>query len=410
MANEREYQGVQIGGRVPQRILGNRDLSAFQNYVQTRNQMWDEAIKQKSAIDVALGQIKLNSAEDKWKYDYGKKIQQRIDAAAQFGDYSRALDTAVLEAGKAVSSPEITGRIRANENYEKAKQEVTARNDINSITKERWLDQNKYHYEDTYDDDGNIVGGTDWQSSWNPVRRVQIEKLITLAGQLASPTRRSTSSQTSNSMSDEQGIGGKTEQGGSDGLHSVKLFTASSSDSSISRETLTKEKLDEVYNELFKLDPDNMNSLIQDYDDVKWKISKLKTKLNESTNEEEKTNIQNEIDGYSADIYDKDGNPLPVKDYMLSKVGLITKNMAYDNLSTSSKSSNNTGKGLRYTTKAQYANGGGSETNNEFEPLPTVGGTYQSSPSSGGYGYGKYQFGLNVNETTDNLSKAGMFK
>ena len=54
MANEREYQGIQIGGKVPQRILGNRDLSAFQNYVQARNQMWYDAIKQKSAIDVSL--------------------------------------------------------------------------------------------------------------------------------------------------------------------------------------------------------------------------------------------------------------------------------------------------------------------------------------------------------------------
>lgn len=408
MANEKEYQGIQIGGRVPQRILGNRDLSAFQNYVTTRNQMWDEAIKQKSAIDVALGQIKLNSAEDKWKYNYGKKIQQRIDEAAQFGDYSRALDTAVLEAGKAVSSPEITGRIRANENYEKAKQEVAARNDINSITKERWLDQNKYHYEDTYDDDGNIVGGTDWQSSWNPVRRVQIEKLITLAGQLAAPTKRSTSTQTSTSISDEQGIGGNAEEGGSNGLRSVKTGSASSSGSSMTRETLTKEKLDEVYNALFKLDPDNMNSLIQDYDDVKWKIGKLKTKLDRTTDETERQNIQNEINGYGADVYDKDGNPLKLKEYMLSKVGLITKNMAYDNIGTSSQSSNSTTKGLRYTTKVGY--GSGSESTEGFSPLPDTGGTFQSAPSSETSSNYKFNFGLNVGQTTTNLENVKVFK
>lgn len=172
MANEREYQGVQIGGRVPQRYLGKRDLSGLQHYIDVRNQRWDEAIKQKSAIDVALGQLKLNSAEDQWKYEYGKKIQKRIDDAAQFGDYSTALDTAILEAGKAISSPEVIGRIRANESYEKAKQEVDARNDIGAATKEAWRLSNKYHYEDTYDDDGNIVGGTDWTNAWKPVSEV----------------------------------------------------------------------------------------------------------------------------------------------------------------------------------------------------------------------------------------------
>ena len=172
MANEREYQGIQIGGKVPQRILGNRDLSAFQNYVQARNQMWDDAIKQKSAIDVALGNLKLNAAEDKWKYDYGRRIQKKIDDAAQFGDYSRALDTAVLEAGKAVSSPEVMGRIRANEQYEKAKQEVDTNGNISALTKKAWNLDNKYHYQDTYDDEGNIVGGSEWNTSWKPVEEV----------------------------------------------------------------------------------------------------------------------------------------------------------------------------------------------------------------------------------------------
>ena len=172
MANLKQYQDVQIGGYIPQRILGQRDLSPLQNYVQARNQMWEDTIKQKSAIDVALGNLKLNAAEDKWKYDYGRRIQKKIDEAAQFGDYSRALDTAVLEAGKAVSSPEVMGRIRANEQYEKAKQEVDTNGNISALTKKAWNLDNKYHYQDTYDDEGNIVGGSEWNASWKPVEEV----------------------------------------------------------------------------------------------------------------------------------------------------------------------------------------------------------------------------------------------
>lgn len=41
------------------------------------------------------------------------------------GDYGDALDTAILEAGKAVKSPEVMGRIRANEAYEKRNKKLS---------------------------------------------------------------------------------------------------------------------------------------------------------------------------------------------------------------------------------------------------------------------------------------------
>lgn len=380
MANEREYQGVQIGGRVPQRYLGKRDLSGLQHYIDVRNQRWDEAIKQKSAIDVALGQLKLNSAEDQWKYEYGKKIQKRIDDAAQFGDYSTALDTAILEAGKAISSPEVTGRIRANENYEKAKQEVAVRQDINSITKERWLDQNKYHYQDTYDDDGNIVGGTDWQASWNPVRRVQMEKLITLAGQLTSVYKNSTANSTATSTSDSEGI--RTKSGGLNvqtNSNSVLTQSSSSNQSSIRTEDLSKERIDSVFNNLFQLDPDNMNSLQQDYDDIEWKINKLKDELNSATNIVDRTRINNEINAYSSQIYNDNGDEISAKDYMLYKVGAITKEMAFHNRYKETGSSSSTGRDFTSSSKIAYNNGG---TEVDLSPIPESTGSFHSAPSS----------------------------
>lgn len=207
MANEREYQGIQIGGKVPQRILGNRDLSAFQNYVQARNKMWEDTIKQKSAIDVALGNLKLNAAEDKWKYDYGRRIQKKIDDAAQFGDYSRALDTAILEAGKAVSSPEVMGRIRANEQYEKAKQEVDTNGNISALTKKAWNLDNKYHYQDTYDDEGNIVGGSEWNASWKPVEEVDNLTMMKNAISMIGISSKETSKTTGDNKTTAEGTG-----------------------------------------------------------------------------------------------------------------------------------------------------------------------------------------------------------
>lgn len=407
MANPKQYQGIQIGGVVPQRILGQRDLSPLQSYVQTRNQMWEDAIKQKSAIDVALGNLKLNAAEDKWKYDYGRRIQKKIDDAAKFGDYSRALDTAVLEAGKAISSPEVMGRIRANEAYEKKKQEVESlanAGTIGGITKERWLAQNKYSYTDTYDNEGNIVGGSEWKAGWEPVRKVDMSRLVTLAGQLASPRKRAASSSSTIKESDEQGIGSGVTQTGdlaNGQIRSVKTGFEKSSGSGYQRETLTKEKIDEVYNQLFALDPDNMNALMQDYDDYEWKAKQLKAEADITTDPEKKKKLQSSYKAFFNETHDASGNPLKVKEYMLNKIGLITKNMAYDNLTTSSQSGKSNERGLTFGTKWALQNKGDTDGMAELVGSGSTGGTQKSNPAN------KSWF---VQTMEQQLTEGGIFK
>lgn len=69
-----------------------------------------------------------------------------------------------------------------------------------------------------------------------------MSRLVTLAGQLAAPVKRATSSTSQRSVSDEQGIG----NGGTstpEGLRSVKTGYSTSSGSSFQRETLTKQRL-----------------------------------------------------------------------------------------------------------------------------------------------------------------------
>lgn len=405
MSTPKEYQGVQIGGYVPQRILGKRDLSGLWNMINIRNQRYDEAIKQKSAIDVALGNLKLNAAEDKWKYDYARKIQKRIDDAATMGDYGDALDTAILEAGKAVSSPEVMGRIRANEAYEKKKQEVESlanAGTIGGITKERWLAQNKYSYTDTYDNEGNIVGGSEWKAGWEPVKKVDMSRLVTLAGQLASPVKRASSSSSTVKESDEQGIGSQVSQTGdlaNGQMRSVKTGFERSSGSSYQRETLTKEKIDEVYNQLFALDPDNMNALMQDYDDYEWKAKQLKAEADITTDPEKKNRLQSSYKAFFNETHDANGNPLKVKEYMLNKIGLITKNMAYDNITTSTQSGRSDERGLTFGTKYALQNKGDTDGMADLVGTGSTGGTQTSNPANVSW----------VDMQTDKMRKAGIF-
>jgi hypothetical protein len=406
MAYKNNQSGISIGGYVPQRIPVRANIEALSQALNKIDERSDKAIQQKSAITNAIGQLKLNAAEDKWKYDYAKRIEQKINDAAQYGDYSRALDVATELAGSATSSPEVIGRIRANEAYEKKKGEVESLANsgvISGLTKERWLAQNKYAYEDIRDANDNIVGGTDWKAGWDPVKKVDMSRLVTLAGQLAAPVKRATSSTSQRSVSDEQGIG----NGGTstpEGLRSVKTGYSTSSGSSFQRETLTKQKIDEVYNKLFALDPDNMNALIQQFDDVQWKVNQLKDELNTTTDPEKRKTLQNSIDAFGNDIYDANGQPLKVKEYMLSKIGVITKNMAYDNTSVSHTSGSSETRGLTYGTK--YALGSGTNTSNITAPLPTLGGTYYSNP--GEVSWNVKRDGSYFQQTSKSLSENGI--
>lgn len=406
MAYKNNQSGITIGGYVPQRVPVRSNLEALSQALNKIDERSDKAIQQKSAITNAIGQLKLNAAEDKWKYDYAKRIEQKINDAAQYGDYSRALDVATELAGSATSSPEVIGRIRANEAYEKKKGEVESLANsgvISGLTKERWLAQNKYAYEDIRDANGNIVGGTDWKAGWDPVKKVDMSRLVTLAGQLAAPVKRATSSSSQHSVSDEQGVGnGGTSTSAS--LRSVKTSYSTSSGSSFQRETLTKQKIDEVYNKLFALDPDNMNALIQQFDDVQWKVNQLKDELSTTTDPEKRKTLQNSIDAFSNDIYDANGQPLKVKEYMLSKIGVITKNMAYDNTSVSHTSGSSETRGLTYGTKAALASG--TDTSKIISPLPTLGGTYYSNP--GEVNWNVQRDGSYFQQTSKSLSENGI--
>lgn len=406
MAYKNNQSGISIGGYVPQRIPVRANIEALSQALNKIDERSDKAIQQKSAITNAIGQLKLNAAEDKWKYDYAKRIEQKINDAAQYGDYSRALDVATELAGSATSSPEVIGRIRANEAYEKKKGEVESLANsgvISGLTKERWLAQNKYAYEDIRDANGNIVGGTDWKAGWDPVKKVDMSRLVTLAGQLAAPVKRATSSSSQHSVSDEQGVGnGGTST--SPSLRSVKTGYSTSSGSSFQRETLTKQKIDEVYNKLFALDPDNMNALIQQFDDVQWKVNQLKDELSTTTDPEKCKTLQNSIDSFSNDIYDANDQPLTVKEYMLSKIGVITKNMAYDNTTVSHTSGSSETRGLTYGAKATLSSG--TDTSKIVSPVPTIGGTYYSNP--GEVSWNVRRDGSYFQQTSINLSKNGI--
>ena len=290
------------------------------------------------------------------------------------------------------------GRIRANEAYEKKKQEVESRNDISDLTRQRWLDQNKYHYEDTYDDEGNIIGGTEWNAGWSPVSRVEITKLAQAAAQIAAPYKGSTSTSKSgqSSVTDQNGLYG--EKGSKSGSTMLSKSGGSSRSSSYSYQRLPEEKIREVFDALWKADNQAMLSLEQDYQDIKWKVEKLTKERNETTDETKRKSLDDELVKYNASYLGNNNQPMSEQEYMLSKVNPLLHNMAYNYVQTSSSVSSNNSVSYGDTNEGSYerAKRFNDGKTDGLPSLPNV-VTTKGAPTT----YGTFNFGQS---STDNIN------
>lgn len=125
-----------------------------------------------------------------------------------------------------------------------------------------------------------------------------------------------------------------------------------------------------------------MNALMQDYDDYEWKAKQLKAEADITIDPEKKKKLQSSYKAFFNETHDVNGEPLKVKEYMLNKIGLITKNMAYDNITTSSQSGKSNERGLTFGTKWALQNKGDTDGMSDLVTTGSDGGTQRSNPSN----------------------------
>lgn len=170
---------------IPRAQVQNNSLGAVDNAVNKLAARHDATIERQSAINEYLGKIKLNSAEDQWKFNKMQEINDSINQEAEFGNYAGALTTAVKQAGNLAASPELHGRMRAQEDYEQFKQEVDNNRFLDGRTKQWAKELNPYSYQDKYDEKGNVIGGTKWEPLKKPVNQVDKVDLMGKVMQIA---------------------------------------------------------------------------------------------------------------------------------------------------------------------------------------------------------------------------------
>ena len=315
------------------------DVTPLQKSLATLDERKEKTDQQRAAIMSALGNLKLGPEEDKWKADYANRISKRIDAAAQFGDYSSALEEATRMAGEALSSPEVTSRVRYHEAREKWLTNLenrAARGEINSDTLSRAKYENAYNYQDTYDDNGNIIGGTDWNATFEPVKDLNLTQVMEEIKALVTPSSKATSGRGGTSQVYLDAEGNQT----TDASKARGVFSTVSGGGSSHSETGVDEKQwADAYDAWKRIHPESVRQFEQKRQNTMWLYKQeLIRSQDMNLSEEERTKAKANADVQYAQLIDEHGALLTPANYARSIANPMFKVMQYTKTSDSSES------------------------------------------------------------------------
>lgn len=268
---------INYGNPVPLRNPHRRNVEAFTNALNKIDEKAKESLQTQNQIKMALANLDINAAEDSWKAGYVRNIQNQLDDAAMYGDYSRSLNTARELAGQVASDPAVLGRVRAQAAYKTFMDNLDKRQDITQDVKNWAKDNNPYHYQDQVDKEGHIIGGTNWEPNRTPVSTVDLSNLMTKAKQWVAVHKGSGISDIKYVDAD----GNLTSDPG-------KNFYGLAYKKSGSWEYVSEKDLNDALKSAIDTTPGARASLQQDYDVALWKYNKM-------TPEEKKKNIDSDI-------------------------------------------------------------------------------------------------------------------
>lgn len=310
------------------------NMSLLQHSIDKLDERKEKTDQQTATIMSAINNLKLHQSEDKWKYDYAKRIKDKINSAAQFGDWSAAYETATRLAGEAVTSPEVLGRVRANAQYEKEDQIQQARRDrkdISQATYDWWAKRNQYSYQDKYDNNGNIIGGSIYEPSFRPVDDINWASTAMAAFKLITPFKRSISKDSKSSVINNTTSSitrnGKTYKTGED--------IGGESHSTNAEERVTKEDIIARMEELLSSTPDGYKQAEQAFDVAIEEFNNLleeyNSVINENPNSEEAKILGQKIDARKKLMY-RNGSKIDYKEYYARMItdSLYAEGLAYD--------------------------------------------------------------------------------
>lgn len=284
-----------------------------------------KAVEAESALKAQIANLPLNEAEDGFKQALLNDLNITIEENTRFGNKYSALDDIVRVNGDISSNPGLIGRLKAQEDY-MAFQDALDKAEIPDAYKEMYRELNPYSYQDKYDKDGNVIGGTKWTPTSRPVKTIDLSDIITKGISWASAE-----------------AGGSTvtrwlDENGQLTTDPTKAFDGEYYDATEnSWQRLSRDKILAGIQAAIESTPGAKESLEQDYKFAEWKHNKL---VNEN-------NGQLVI----SDITDERGMKLTPQEYLMKRIEPAVYAKEYYNSVTKTTY----GAGLASYRKAQAA-------------------------------------------------------
>lgn len=147
----------------------------------------DETIKTASALKEAVANLPLNESEEPFKQQLYDSIEQTIADDTQNGFAGYGYNNIVKLVGDIQSNPGLVGRKNAQAEYLKFQDDLDKRKDLSDLDKEYFTKMNPYHYEDKYDENGNLIQGNKWTPDVYAHTRVPLNDILTEALKWAAP-------------------------------------------------------------------------------------------------------------------------------------------------------------------------------------------------------------------------------
>lgn len=301
------------------------DVTPLQKSLATLDERKERTDQQRAAITAALGKVNLNEADTEWKQNFINSISAKIDSAAQFGDYSAALEEATRLAGEAVSDPELLARERENENYQTWKKSLDSlylNNKIDKNTRDYFNDKVQYKFNGTYEDGRfKTYSLTDYET---PVQQIDLSGLFSWVGQTVAEQSGSS-----------QGVGARTATGGKTEYYSPDAAVLSHSGQGYSRKDLAT--INAVWDEAIKRHPEAIAYLQQQMDVNQWLLDRAERDLkNPDLDRNTRIRLEAEADRLRKDLY-QDGNeskPYTAQEYLYNSSKKTLEAMSYNRVNT----------------------------------------------------------------------------
>jgi len=269
-----------------------------------------------SEMNAGLANVKanLNKADYDWFDTKVNELNSIIEKEASFGNYSNALNKAI-ELGKSFAGDsELLARIKANQDYDTLVKEVQARADsdkIGQITRDRWIAENPYQFD---------VLNNKLKSYNTPVNQENFNRIFSNlhALTLSQITRNDITKYIDNE-------GNLTNEFLTDYSDIININESS--------EIRTRKALQDNFNTLVKDNPNVKTSLMQDYQDLVWKIKELDKQIEYTTDANEKQLLEEYRDSLKKDIT-KNSQIMSFEEYFNSRSKSVIDNLAIDNRNT----------------------------------------------------------------------------